>query len=79
MTEPDFPYSKKPNEPQSDEAIIPPPPDYPPSPPGPPSPPPMASNAPRKFTCGACGKTFTTKEELMMHMETAHQSPKKQV
>ena len=79
LSEPDFPYDKKPKEPVKDE-IVPPPPSFPPEPPGhPPSPPPMISQTPSKFTCQTCGKVFNSREELTMHVETVHQSPKKKV
>jgi hypothetical protein len=71
MTEPDYPYPKKPLEPSAGQTGAPPP--MPPTPPSPPF------NNPKKFTCQTCGKTFTTKEELTMHMETVHMNPKKKV
>lgn len=71
MSEPDYPYPKKPLEPAAGKTKAPPP--IPP--PEPPNPPPPRSI---KFTCQTCGKTFTTKEELTMHIETVHMSPKKQ-
>ena len=70
LSEPDFPYDKKPLE---EEAIVPPKPDYPPSPPGPPAPPPTIGDKQGKHTCKTCGKTFKIKEELNRHEETAHQ------
>jgi hypothetical protein len=77
LSEPDYPYPKRPNEPVEDTFEAPPP-MPPPEPPTPPSPP-FSNTAPTKFTCQICGKVFNTKEELVMHMETVHQSPKKKV
>jgi hypothetical protein len=51
--------------------------EYPPAPPSPPPPAPLVSIS--EFTCELCGKTFKTKDELMLHVETEHQSPKKKV
>jgi hypothetical protein len=75
MTEPDYPYPKKPLEPAKGVTQAPPPM----PPPEPPNPPPLSYPSPQKFTCQTCGKTFTTKEELALHVETAHMSPKKKV
>ncbi|MCL5876467.1 MAG: C2H2-type zinc finger protein [Candidatus Bathyarchaeota archaeon] len=71
MSEPDYPYPKKPLEP-SKSNVTAPPPMPPPEPPTLPSPPYNTL----KFVCSTCGKVFNTKEELTMHMETVHQSPK---
>jgi hypothetical protein len=76
MSEPDYPYPKKPVEPVEDN-IAAPPPMPPPEPPIPPSPPPLNTAAPTKFTCQVCGKVFNSKEELTLHIQTVHQSPKK--
>ncbi|MGD6852527.1 MAG: C2H2-type zinc finger protein [Candidatus Bathyarchaeia archaeon] len=73
MTEPDYPYPKQPNPAEAPTS----PPPMPPPEPSPPSPPPMSSPAPRKFTCQVCGKVFNSKEELTLHIETVHGSPKK--
>jgi Zinc finger, C2H2 type len=70
-TEPDFPYSKKPKEPV-DDSIGAPPPMPPPEPPTPPF-------GTLKFKCPNCGKMFNSKEELTLHMETVHMSPKKKM
>lgn len=60
--------------------IVGPPPSPPEPIPGrPPSPPPFSNPAPNRFTCPTCGKVFSTKEELTMHIETTHQSPKKKL
>ena len=76
LTEPEFPYKKKGNEPQEPlDRTIPTPP-TPPEPPGPPFPPQVG---PRKFTCPTCQEIFNTQEELTLHMETVHQSPKKKL
>ncbi|MFA5571950.1 MAG: hypothetical protein GX799_07235 [Crenarchaeota archaeon] len=48
-------------------------------PPEPPTPPPLSNPSPQKFTCQTCGKTFTTKEELTLNIETVHISSKKKV
>ncbi len=76
LTEPEFPYNKEPN---GQGKTAPPPPTPPPEPPYPPSPPPLSTPTPNRFNCQVCGKTFSTREELTMHMETVHQSPKKEV
>ena len=79
LTEPDFPYEKKPNE-SFNDLIAPSPPDGSlESPDQQPSLPPMDNPTPNKVTCQICGKVFNTKEELTMHLETEHQSPKKKV
>jgi hypothetical protein len=77
MSEPDYPYPKKPLEPAEGRTKAPPP-MPPPEPPTPPSPP-FSNVPPSKFTCHVCGKIFNTKEELTLHIETVHQSPKKKV
>ncbi len=83
LSEPDFPYNRKPRPEEAaakpeEPIMMPPPPDYPPSPPNPPPPPPLDTENVSKFTCQTCGKTFNTREELAMHVETEHQSPKKE-
>jgi hypothetical protein len=75
MTEPDYPYPKKPLEPAEGTTHAPPPIPPPPNPPTPP----FSNHTPQKFTCQTCGKTFTTKEESTLHIETVHMSPKKKV
>jgi hypothetical protein len=75
LTEPEFPYEKKRREPEEPVHQIPPPPN-PPQPPGPPFPP---ETGPKKFICPNCKKVFNTQEELTVHMETVHQSPKKKL
>jgi hypothetical protein len=60
MSEPDFPYNKRPR-PEEKPATIPPPPDYPPSPP---SPPPIDTQSVSKFSCQIVVKRLTQKEEL---------------
>jgi hypothetical protein len=80
MSEPDYPYNKKPKPHEAatpqQPTTVPPPPNYPPTPP---APPPLDTQNVAKFSCKICGKTFTTQEELLMHMQTQHQSPKKKV
>jgi hypothetical protein len=78
LSEPDFPYNKRPR-PEETPLEIPPSPDYPPPPPSPPSPPPFEAASIAKASCQICGKTFNTKEELTFHVETAHESPKKKI
>jgi 5-methylcytosine-specific restriction endonuclease McrA len=79
LTEPEFPYEKKQNDPFND-LIAPSPPDGSlESPDQQSSLPPMDNPTPNKFTCQICGKVFNTKEELTMHLETEHQSPKKKI
>jgi len=74
LTEPDFPYEKKPNE-SFNDLIAPSPPDGSfESPDQQPSLPPMDNPTPNKVTCQICGKVFKTKEELTMHLETEHQN-----
>jgi hypothetical protein len=75
MTEPDYPYPKKPLEPSAGQKGAPPsmPPPEPPMPPSPP----FSKPTTKKFTCQTCGKTFITKEELTMHVETVHMNLKK--
>ncbi len=75
MSEPDFPYPKKPR--PEETARMTPEMEYPPAPSPPPPPPSLVTENVSKFTCQICGKTFTTKEELTLHTETEHQSPKK--
>ena len=80
LTESDFPYEKKPNDPFNDLIATSPPdgsfesPDQQPS-----SLPPMDNPTPNTFTCQICGKVFNTKEELILHLETEHQSTTKKV
>jgi hypothetical protein len=76
LNEPDFPYPKRPRPEETAEAASPEM-EYPPAPPSPPSPPPLVTVT--DFTCEYCGKTFKTKDELTLHVETEHQSPKKKV
>jgi hypothetical protein len=80
LTEPDFSYGKKPNDP-FDDLIAPSPPDGSLESPDqqPSSLPPMDNPTPNTVICQICGKVFNTKEELTMHMETEHQSSKKKV
>ena len=75
LTETEFPYKKKGREPEESYSVQPP--SKPPEPIGPPFPSPR-SIGPRKFICPNCHKVFNTQEELTMHMETVHQSPKKE-
>ena len=77
MTEPDFPYEKKPNESFNDLIAPSPPGGSFESPDQQPSLPPIGNPTPNKVTCQICGKVFKTKEELTMHLETEHQIPKK--
>jgi hypothetical protein len=77
LTEPDYPYPKQPN--PAEAPATAPPPMPPPEPPLPPSPPPLSSPTPTKYTCQVCGKVFNSKEELTIHVETVHGSPKKKV
>ena len=79
MTESDFPYEKKPNDPFDDLTAPVPPDGSLESPDQQPSLPPMDNPTPNKVTCQICGKVFNTKEELTMHLETEHQSPKKKM
>jgi hypothetical protein len=74
LSEPDFPYPKKPRPEETAEAESPEL-EYPPAPASPPPPPPLVSVS--EFTCEHCGKTFKTKDELTLHVETEHESPKK--
>jgi hypothetical protein len=80
LTESNFPYEKKPNDPFDDLTSPTPPdgslesPDQQPS-----SLPPMDNLTSNKHTCQICGKVFNTKEELILHSETEHQSPTKKV
>jgi len=80
LTEPDFPFEKKPND-QFNDLIAPSPPDGSLESPDqqPSSLPPMDNPTSNKYTCQICGKVFNTKEELTLHMETKHQSPNKKV
>ena len=79
MTEPDFPYEKKPNE-SFNDLIAPFPPDGSfESPDQQSSIPPIGNLTPNTVTCQICGKVFKTKEELTMHLETDHQTPKKKM
>jgi hypothetical protein len=75
LSEPDFPYPKKPR--PEETAYVSPEMEYPPAPPSPPPPPPLVTENVSKYTCQICGKTFSTEEELNMHMKTEHQNPKK--
>lgn len=77
LTEPDFPYDKKPNKPS--EIIGPNPSPLPVESPEQPSRLPICNGRPREFTCPKCKKVFTTQEELTFHLGTVHQSPKKKV
>ncbi len=77
MSEPDFPYTKRPRPEEAAAANAFPEMEYPPAPSSPPSPPPLVTT--NRFACQKCGKTFSTEEELTLHMETEHQSPKKKV
>ncbi|MCW3998999.1 MAG: C2H2-type zinc finger protein [Candidatus Bathyarchaeota archaeon] len=76
MSEPDYPYPKRPIEPIENvsDNLPPMPPEPPPSPP-----PPETIPIPTRFSCSLCGKAFNTREELTLHTQTTHQSPKKQV
>jgi hypothetical protein len=80
LSESDFPNEKKPNDPFDDLTAPTAPdgslesPDQQPS-----SLPPMDNPTSNKVTCQICGKVFDTKEELITHLETEHQSPKKKV
>ncbi|MCW4029444.1 MAG: C2H2-type zinc finger protein [Candidatus Bathyarchaeota archaeon] len=65
MTKPDSPAPKKPRDPKR-VAVSPS------SPENPPSPKPLNRPNPEKFTCLTCGETFSTREELSLHMEMAH-------
>ena len=74
-----------------DEPSVPPPPNIPePKPEMPPTKIPNSEPVPKPkdttvsnemptetYTCKICGKTFNTQEELALHTETAHKSPKK--
>jgi hypothetical protein len=80
LTESDFPYEKKPNDP-FDDLTSPVPldgsfesPDQQPS-----SLPIVDNPTSNKQTCQICGKVFNTKEELILHLETEHQSPENRV
>jgi hypothetical protein len=75
LTEPEFPYVKRGQEPEEPIHTVPNPPS-PPEPPGPPIPP---ETVPKKFICPDCRKVFTTQQELTVHMESVHQSPKKKL
>jgi hypothetical protein len=80
LTESDFPYEKKPNDPFDDLKTPVPPDDSLESPDQQPSSlPPMDNLISNKNTCQICGKVFKTKEELILHLETEHQSPEKKV
>jgi len=80
LSESDFPYEKKSNDPFDDLTPPAPPdgslesPDQKPS-----SLPPMDNPTSNKFACQKCGKVFNTKEELASHLKTEHQNPKKKV
>jgi hypothetical protein len=80
LTESNFPYEKKPDDPFDDLTAPAPPdgslesPDQQPS-----SLPPMDNPTSNKSICQICGKVFNTKEELIMHLETEHQNTKKKV
>ena len=76
MTEPDFPYDKKPNEPL--EIIGSNPTQLPVESPNQPPLNPL-DEIHKTFICPKCKKVFNTKEELTIHLETVHQSPKKQI
>ena len=80
LTESDFPYEKKPNDPFDDLTAPTPPDGYLESPDQQPSSlPPLDNPTSNKPTCQICGKVFKTKEELLIHLETEHQSPDKKV
>ncbi len=78
MSEPDYPYPKKPGEPLESPNEIPPMPQ--PEPPlNPPPPPPLTNPSHVKYTCKKCGKSFSTNEELTMQLETVHKTAEKKV
>ncbi|XHH10329.1 MAG: C2H2-type zinc finger protein [Candidatus Bathyarchaeia archaeon] len=65
MSEPDFPYPKRPR--PEETAEISPELKYPASQSPPPPPPQLITENTSKFICQICGKTFNTKEELTLH------------
>jgi hypothetical protein len=80
LSESDFPYEKKPDDPFDDLTAPTAPDGSLESPDQQPSCLPLMDNpTSNKFACQICGKVFNTKEELTIHLETEYQSSSKKI